>query len=233
MNPVLTAAQLAALGRIDSCTLCNAIETFDVRLRNEGFCDASIRCLFPELPPMVGYAVPVKIHCSSPPMDGGHYLDRTDWWNYILSIPAPRVVVLQDTDPQRGLGSLLGEVHANILMAMDCVGAVTDGAVRDVGALRACKFPCFAGNVAVSHAYAHIVSIGAPVEIGRLKIKPGDLLHGDQDGVVSVPAQIAAEIPAVAERLLTHDRRLVELCRANGFSLEKMHTLVKELRHPD
>ena len=232
MNPVLTTAQLAALGRIDGCTLCNAIETFDVRLCNEGFCDSSIRCLFPELPPMVGYAVPVKIHCSSPPMDGGHYLDRTDWWNYILSIPAPRVVVLQDTDPQRGLGALLGEVHANILRALQCAGAVTDGAVRDVDALRASRFPCFAGHVAISHAYAHIVSIGDPVEIGRLKINAGDLLHGDQHGVVSVPTRLAPELPAVATRILAHDRRLIELCRADGFSLEKMHALVQELRHP-
>ena len=232
MKPELTAAQLAALGRIDGCTLCNAIETFGVRLRNEGFCDATIRCLLPELPPMVGYAVPVKITCSAPPMNGGHFLDRTDWFKYVLSIPAPRVVVLQDIDSHRGLGSLLGEVHANILMALNCVGAVTDGAARDVTALRACKFPCFAGNVAISHAYAHIVSIGTPVEIGHLKINPGDLLHGDQDGVVAVPAQIATELPAVAEQILAKDRRLIALCRAEGFSLEKMHTLVQELRRP-
>ena len=230
MKSELTPALLTELGRIDGCTLCNAIETFDVRLRNEGFCDASIRCLFPELPPMVGYAVPVKIHCSAPPTDSHSYLDRTDWWNYILSIPAPRVVVFQDTDPQRGLGSLLGEVHANILMALNCVGAITDGAVRDVDALRAVRFPCFAGNIAVSHAYAHIVGIGTPVEIGRMRINPGDLLHGDQHGVVSVPTRIAAEIPAVAEQLLAKERRLLALCREDGFSLEKMHALVQEMR---
>ena len=231
MKPALTAADLAALGRIDGCTLCSAIESFDVRLRNEGFCDASIRCLLPELPPMVGYAVPAKIKCSAPPMAGGRFFDRTDWFDYVLSIPTPRVVVLQDVDPQLGLGSILGAVHANILMALDCVGAVTDGAVRNVPALRTAKFPCFAGSISVSHAYAHLISIGTPVEIGRLTINPGDLLFGDQHGVQAVPAQIVTQIPAVAERVREKDRRLLELCHAEDFSLEKMHALVQELRH--
>ena len=232
MKPVLTPEQLAALGRLDGCTLCNTIDTLGVRLLNEGFCDASIRCLFPELPPMVGYAVPMEIQCSSPPMTGGVYFERAEMWKYVLSIPAPRVVVLRDSDPQRGLGSMIGEVHANILMALDCVGVVTDGAVRALAALRARKFSCFAGNIAVARAYTHIVSIGKPVEIGRLTINPGDLLHGDQHGVVSVPAEIAAAIPAVAEQVFAKERRLVEHARAGAFSLEKMIALARELRHP-
>ena len=232
MRTKLNPEQIEALRRLDTCVVSNAIETFGTRLLNEGFCDASIRCLFPDLAPMVGYAVPVKVHCSAPAMDGQHYRDRTDWWDYILTIPAPRVVVIQDTDPKRGLGSLLGEVHSSILLALDCVGAVTNGAVRDLPGLRSNGFQCFAGNVAVSHSYSHITNIGEPVEIAGLKINPGDLLHGDQHGVVSIPIDIAAQIPAVANRIIEKERRLVALCRAGEFSLEKLRATVAQVKQP-
>ena len=96
MNAVLTSEQLEILRRLDACTLANAIETFHERLRNEGFADSSVHCLFPRLPPMLGYAATVKIRGSAPPTAAGPYPDRTDWWDYILSLPAPRVVVVQD-----------------------------------------------------------------------------------------------------------------------------------------
>src|SRR5260221_10647803 len=101
MNPRVTSDQLAALRRLDTCAVANAIETFSVRLRNEGYCcDASVRCLFPKLPVICGHAVTVKIRCSSPPpnVKEHSYLDRNDWWNELLKIPAPRVVVIQDVD---------------------------------------------------------------------------------------------------------------------------------------
>ncbi|MBI3877365.1 MAG: RraA family protein, partial [Verrucomicrobia bacterium] len=132
MKISLTPELLEALRRTDTCTVSNAIESFDVRLRNEGFTNGSIRCLFPERRPMVGHAVTVKIRCSSPPPQGHGYFDRTDWWDYLLTIAAPRVLVVQDVDLQPGTGSFLGEVHANILLALGCVGVVTNGAVRDV-----------------------------------------------------------------------------------------------------
>jgi len=217
-----------ALRRLDTCTVANAIETFEVRLRNEGFADATIRCLFPLLNPMLGYAVTAKIRCSGPPPDGHAYLERTDWWNHITSIPAPRVVVIQDIDHKPGSGALLGEVHVNVLSALECVGAVTNGAVRDLHAVASMGFHFFARNVAVSHSYVHIVDVGVPVELGGLKIQPGDLIHGDCHGVLSVPGQIAADIPAVAARLAEKERKLIGLCRAPDFSLEKMRRAVKE-----
>lgn len=228
MRNKLTPEQLEALRHLDTCTVANAIESFERRLHNEGFCDASIRCVFPDLPPMVGYAVPVKIRCSTPPPNAQSYLDRTDWWNYILEIPAPRVVVVQDADPARGLGSLLGQVHASILQALDCVGAVTDGSVRDLPDVAAMGFHLFAGNVSVSHAYAHIVSIGEPVEIGGLMVKPGDLLHGDRHGVLSIPTEIAPDLPAAAAKIIAKERRLLALCRSRDFSVEKLRAAVRE-----
>ena len=226
MDSALSPEQLEALRQLDSCTLSNAIETFDVRLRNEGFADSSLHCQFEQLPPMVGYAVTARIRCGNPPTAGHSYFDRTDWWDQILKLPAPRIVVVQDLDDQPGRGSLLGEVHTSILKALGCLGAVTNGAVRDLLAIKAARFHLFAGSVAVSHAYAHFVDFGTPVEIAGLKINPGDLLHGDRHGLISIPPQIAADIPAVAARMKEREQKIIALCRSADFSLEKLREVI-------
>jgi regulator of RNase E activity RraA len=230
MNAALTPEQLETLGRLDACIVANAIETFQERLRNEGFADGSIRCLFPPLKPMVGYAATIKIRGSAPPMAAGHYPDRTDWWDYILSLPAPRVLVVQDVATQAGLGSLLGAVHINILHALGCVGAVTNGAVRDIPAAESLGFHLFAGSISVSHAYVHIVEVGGAVEIAGLKIQSGDLLHGDLHGVQSVPLDIAGQIPPVAERIRAREQELIALCQVKDFSIEKLRAAVTKDR---
>jgi len=222
---------LEELRALDSCTVANAIETFGVRIRNAGFTDASVRCIFEELPPVVGYAATARIRTSEPPMEGHSYDDRTDWWNHILAIPAPRVVVVQDIDKRPGIGAFIGEVHANILLAMKCGGLVTNGAVRDLPAVRAIGFQMFAGGVSVSHAYAHIFDFGGPVEVGRLKITPGDLIHGDRHGVQTVPGEIAERIPEVARRILEKERQLIDLCRSRDFTLEKLREAIREGKH--
>jgi 4-hydroxy-4-methyl-2-oxoglutarate aldolase len=226
----LSATAVEALRRLDACTLANAIETFHQRLRNEGFVDHTVRSLFPDLQPMVGYAATVRIRGSSPPLANGPYPDRTDWWEYIDSLPRPRVVVLQDVATRPGLASLVGEVHMNILRTLGCVGVVTNGSVRDIPAARAAGFHYFSGSVSVSHGYVHIVDFGEPVEIGGLEIESGTLLHGDVHGVQSVPLAIATEIPEVAARLTAQERALIALCHSGDFSLERLRAAVAQSR---
>jgi regulator of RNase E activity RraA len=222
MEPILTPDQFEVLSRLDACTLANAIETFHVRLRNEGFTDHSIHCLLPQLPPVLGYAATIRIRGSAPPTDAGEYADRTDWWEYLLSLPSPRIVVVQDTASRPALGAFLGTVHINILYALGCVGAVTDGAVRGLPAATQLGFQLFGSGVTVSHAYVHVVEFGAPVEVAGLKIRSGDLVHGDVHGVQTIPASIAAQIPSAAARLVARDQALISLCRGKAFSIEKL-----------
>jgi 4-hydroxy-4-methyl-2-oxoglutarate aldolase len=227
MSPPLTATQLAELQKLDTCTVANTIETFDVRLRNEGFADRSIRCLTACAAPLVGYAVTVRIRCSNPPMRGHGYPDRTDWWIALLQVPAPRIVVIQDVEDRPGTGAFLGEVHASILQALGCIGAITNGTMRDAPAIEKMGFHLFASGLAVSHAYVHIVDFDHPVEIGGLTVKPGDLLHADVHGVLSVPKGIAADIPAAAAKLTERERKVIALCRSKDFSPDKLRDAVK------
>jgi 4-hydroxy-4-methyl-2-oxoglutarate aldolase len=236
MNEPLTTGQIQSLAELDACTVANAIESFDVRLRNTGFADSTVHSIFEDLPPMVGYAATARVHTSDPPMEGSNYFDRTDWWAHILTIPAPRIVVVEDTDRHPGLGAFIGELHSNILLALGCIGVVTNGAVRDLRAVRKTGFQMFARNVSVSHAYAHIYDFGRTVEVGRMKVRPGDLLHGDRHGVQTVPIEIAGKIPAVAQEMVGREQRLIALCRSKTFSIESLREALQnenELRKPE
>ncbi len=219
---------IEALRALDSCTVSNAIERLDVRLRNEGFMSGATRCRFPRLPPMVGYAATARIRTASPPMTHRCYYDRMDWWNYVASLPEPRVMVLKDADPRPGAGAFVGEIHATIGTALHCVGCVTNGAVRDLPAVEKMGFQMFAGNVCVSHSYAHIIEFGEPVEIDGLKISSGDLLHGDRHGVLSIPLSIASRIPTEAAKIAAEERELIEFCRSSEFSLKELSHRIRK-----
>jgi regulator of RNase E activity RraA len=221
---------LSDLGKIramDTCSVSNAIERLDVRPRNEGFVVGALRCQFPNFEPMLGYAVTGLIRSMTAPMTARCYYDRIDFWEYVTTIPEPRVLVLQDVDDTPGVGAFVGEMHATIALALKCVGYVTNGAVRDLAAVQELGFQLFAGSVAVSHSYAHLVEFGQPVEIGGLRIAPGDLLHGDRHGVQMIPWEIASEIPEQAAKIETVELELKKFCRSPQFSLNGLSDRLK------
>jgi 4-hydroxy-4-methyl-2-oxoglutarate aldolase len=226
---VSSSVNLDSLKTFDSCTISNAIERLNVRLRNEGFLSGVARCRFPKFPPMVGYAATARIRTASPPMSHRCYYDRMDWWNYVASLPEPRVLVLQDADHNPGLGAFVGEIHAAIGVALNCVGCVTNGAVRDLPAVEAMGFQMYANHTSVSHAYAHIEEFGEPVEISSLKICSGDLLHGDRHGVVNIPLSVANEIPAAASKLKAEELALIQFCRSPRFTLQELGERIQNM----
>jgi|DewCreStandDraft_5_1066085.scaffolds.fasta_scaffold00734_24 regulator of RNase E activity RraA len=217
----LNETELAALRQLTSPTVANAIEVFNIRPRTEGFMRPGIHCMFPELGPMVGYAVTATIRASVP-SPGPGYLQAFNLWEAVLNTPPPRVVVLQDLDDPPGLGAFWGEVQANIYKALGCVGTVTSGGVRDLEEVRALGFQFFAATVSVSHAYVHVVEVGVPVTVGGLTVRPGDLLHGDRHGVVQIPHEVAREIPRAARELEARERAIIEVCRSPDFSVERL-----------
>jgi 4-hydroxy-4-methyl-2-oxoglutarate aldolase len=229
----MSSLPLEELRGLSTCAVANAIEFLKLRLRNEGFTNGGIRSFGDEATAVVGHAVTVRIRCSAPPTDGQDYLESTQWWNYVLSTPAPRLVVIQDVDPFPGTGALVGETHATILRALGCVGVATNGAIRDLPALRRMGFHAYARRLAVSHAYSHIVDMGAPVEIGGLKISSGELLHGDAHGLISIPAGSAPAIIDVAAKLARRERRIFELCEPERFSLERLREAIREFRREE
>jgi 4-hydroxy-4-methyl-2-oxoglutarate aldolase len=215
-------AELDRLRQFDTCTLSNAIERLNIRPRNEGFVTRAVTCRFPQLPPVIGYAVTARMRSSAMPVTGRCYYEHPDWWKYVASLAGPKIVVIQDTDHSPGVGALVGEAYARISRALGCVACVTNGAVRDVPAIQALGYQLFSGHLSVSHAYAHIVGFGEPVEIGGLQISSGDLLHGDLHGVHMIPAGAARSLPAAAEQVLLGDRLVIELTERKDFSVDML-----------
>ncbi len=229
MPAPLTPDELEALRRYSSPTIANAIETFDTVPRNQGFMGPEIRSLFPELPPMVGYAVTAMIRADVPPAEG-HRVPPQDWWDYILTIPVPRILVMQDLDNPRPVGAFWGEVQANLHRALGCVGAISDGGVRDLEEARRLGFHFCAPRVLVSHAYVHIVKMGLPVVVGGLTVRPGDLLHADHHGVVRIPDELARQVPDAAARVEGMERQIIACAQAPDFSVDKLKEVWKKLR---
>lgn len=221
MEP-LSDSELQALKAWPTPAISNAIETFDVQPRNQGFM-LGIRCIFPEFEPMVGYACTATMLADSAPVKRDRGATQIHWDN-ILATPGPGIAVIHDLDQPRCIGSLWGEVNANIHRALGCLGVITDGGVRDLDEVQELGFHFFAADVIPSHAYVHIVDAGIPVKVGGLVVNNGDLLHADKHGVVSIPHEIAREIPGACRKVEDGERRIINYCKSADFNIENLKT---------
>ncbi len=220
-TPPLPEDVLEKLRALTSPTVCNAIETFNARPRNQGFMGPEIKCIFPHRPAIAGYAATAVISARYPGAEKPR-VTMNDAWDHILSIPAPRILVIKDMDYPHPIGSYWGEVMANITKALGCIGTITDGGVRDLDEVDRLGFAFFASTVLVSHACVHVADVGVPIEVGGLLVKPGDLLHADKHGVTNIPVDLAAKVPDAAKQVEVFERRIIEACQAPGATPEKI-----------
>ena len=216
MKKFLNDAELEALRRWPTCAVANAIELFNIRPRNEGFMLPEIKCVFPDLGPMIGYAVTGVISAES---GEGRRVSPEEWWKEIQKIPEPRVVVLHDID-RPVVGSFWGEVQGNTHKALGCVGTVTDGSVRDLDEVKELGFQFYSSCISVSHAYVHLVDVGIPVKVGGLVVKSGDIILGDKHGVISIPSEIARDVPKAAQMVEDWERVVINFCKSKEFNVE-------------
>ena len=227
VRAVLSQQELDALRALSTPTVSNAVELFNLRPRNHGFMSAEIRCLFPDLGALVGHAMTARFAANQP---GTQPASRYEFWKRLLEIPEPRVVVLEDLDHPPGVGAYFGEVQTNIHRRLGCIGVVTNGHVRDLDEVHALGFHYFAGGVCVSHAYVHMVDFGLPVKLGGLWVKPGDLIHADQHGVVTIPTDIAPKIAEAVAKVEADERQIIGVCQSKDFTADKLKALYQKIR---
>jgi 4-hydroxy-4-methyl-2-oxoglutarate aldolase len=218
-TPLLTADQLEALKRYNTPTIANAIEVFNLRGRHLGFLPHQIRCLFPDLGPIVGYAV-TSVTRADPPGAKGPDLNA-DYLRYVASQPGPKIAVGQDLDNPPGLGAQFGEVNATIHKKLGCIGHITDGCPRDLDEVRAMGFQLFGLNPCVSHAYVRLVDFGKPVKLAGVEVMPGELIHADKHGVCLIPPDCAPKLLDACAEVEALERPLLEHCRSESFDLEE------------
>jgi regulator of RNase E activity RraA len=211
--PKLSPECLAALARFDTPTVCNAIELFEVRPRNTGFMNAAIKACFPQMPPMVGYAVTSTFRSMSPPRSGDVYASMSQQVESYARLPGPPVMVYQDLD-EPVISATFGEVMCSVYQAFGAKGLITSGAGRDLEQVEKLGFPAFTSGAICAHGYCHTLAVNVPVTVGGICVYPGDLLHGDLNGVTTIPHEIASEIPAACEGLAAAEKVILDYVRA-------------------
>jgi regulator of RNase E activity RraA len=214
------------LKTVDSPTLSNAIEVLKVRPRREGFVPLQIRCLFPEFGRMCGYAVTAQVESvsESEPFDIERFLEL---YRAVERSPKPAVVVLQEIGGYPDFATHCGEVMATFFTRLGAIGLVSDCGVRDLPEVRAMGFQYFARGTVVSHASFRIVRTGVPVNICGLAVRCGDLLHGDENGLVSVPPGHEQELVAAVDQIRDRERHIMNWVRSEKFSLDDFHGVVE------
>lgn len=205
---MISADTMEALKAIDTPTICNAIEALQVRGRVEGFLGLAVRDLTPTLDTMIGYAVTATVDSTTPEVQRDDEVWK-DWLRAMDTAPKPFVLVFQDVGPQSEKSAHLGEVMGQIARRFGGVGFVTDGGLRDIKELRTLGFHCFGAGLVPAHGNPRIISVGEPVKIDGVRICSGDLIHGDENGVTTIPMDYATEVVVAANRLRDDEIALI------------------------
>jgi regulator of RNase E activity RraA len=215
-----TAAELKPLTQYDTPTMCNVIEALAPERRGYGFTTEPLQCIYPALPPIVGYARTGTIRASQP----GHLPAprmkalRLKWYEYVDSGPKPSIVLLQDLDGARaGFGSFWGEVNSHIHRGLGALGVITNGSIRDIP-MNATGFQMLAGSVMPSHAWVHVVDVAVPVTVSGMAVNDGDLVHADMHGAIVIPHALVPKIARTAQLLAKREAVIIGAAKKKGFN---------------
>jgi 4-hydroxy-4-methyl-2-oxoglutarate aldolase len=231
-TPPMPPEFLELLRHTPTSDVADALDLLRLRLPNEGYAGPNLRRLTPGRAPLIGHAVTLCVRSAEPSMDGRPYFDRPDWWAHLAAVPPPRVVVIEERDRGEGRGAFVGAGHAAVLQAAGCIGVITNGLCRRIPAVAALGFQVFAGGVCPSHAFAHVIEAGGRVEVEGIVVGPGDWLHADSDGILTIPPAAAAGLPDKIRDVQTEGNRLRAFCRRPGITPEELSVFLAELKRP-
>ncbi len=215
----LTPETFQALLKLDTPTVCNALEVVNPERRSQGFTVRPFRCAHPALPPVLGYARTARIrsiHKPSKPQDSDGY------YSYIAEGgPLPAVAVIEDIDDVPGYGALWGEVNTNVHYGLGCQGVVTNGSMRDLSDGHP-NFQLLAGSVNPSHAWINVIDWGMTINVHGMQVSEGELVHADQHGAVVIPLADAENILIEAQKISAREKIIVTAAKSPEFNMQKL-----------
>lgn len=226
---VITAETLARLRAFDTPTICNLIELFEVRPRNTGYMDQRIQAAFPEMPPTVGFAATATVRAAAPPRAGASYASLAEQVERFAELDGPAIVVFQDLDDPSAAATF-GEVMCSTYQAFGAAGLITSGTGRDLDQVRVLDFPVFTNGTVCAHGYTHIPTVQMPVRVGGVTIHPNDLLHGDLNGVTTIPREIAAEIADVGPAFVAAEQIVMQAVRSGLCTVAQLRAALAEMQ---
>ncbi len=227
----LPAKVIEQLGGYDSPTVANAIEHFEVRDPATGYATNELVCQTPwAKAPMVGYAVTCTADTTTP---GDNRPQRiADIVDLVDKAPKPTVLVIQHVGHERRRACLIGDMWCTIMHKLGCVGIVTDCNVRDLEGIHqhTPEFQLFAGGTVVSHGFGVYMNLNTTVSVYGLTVSPGDLLHGDVSGVVSVPTDVAEATVGRAEEVRQFEAEYFEFLESDRFNMDELRRRIQPPR---
>ena len=186
----LAESDILRLKRWNTPTIYNGWEQIAGRDRLQGLWNREeTRDFMPQMGPMCGRALTLRIETTerdNPVARAGAW---DEYYRYVASIAGPKIVVVEDSSRPAAMGSLWGEVTANTHRALGCVGAIVDGAIRDLDEMTNAGFKALARRLCVGHLYAWPVIWDTKVRVYGVDIEPGILIHADKHGFLAIPSE--------------------------------------------
>jgi len=226
----LTDAQIIQeLRRFDTATICNVVATYpesDICLKlydawwGEYYTDTSLRCMYPELGPVCGYAATAWYSDARPEYT---QLDRWALPEHLNSTPKPVILVAKQTY-SLGLEKLSGLFGGNMtaqFKAFRVVGVVTDGPMRDYVEIKEQNVQYLAAGLTSGHGPLQLRGVNIPIKVAGMAVKPGDIVHIDHCGACKFPADKLPKVLEYATELIKREAKGQEMFRDPSFSLEK------------
>jgi regulator of RNase E activity RraA len=162
---------------------------------------------------MVGYASTATFRAGSPPRSGDVYAGLARQVELIAATHGSTVIVFQDLDDPC-VAATFGEVMCTTYQAFGAAGLITSGAGRDLDQVGALNFPCFTNGTICSHGYSQIAQLDVPVRVGGITVNPGDLLHGDRNGVTTIPTELASAVADACPELMAAESVVLDYVKA-------------------
>lgn len=221
-EPVIPADLLALLQRVDTPTVCNAIEVAQGKRGFDAYTQGTMQCSAPGRS-MVGFARTAKIAGREAPTEAPDVIRarRLDYFRNMAGGPRPAIAVLEDVDFPDCVSAWWGEVHTNVHKGLGLNGALTNGVMRDLGDL-ADGFPVVAGSIGPSHAFVHVRELGTPVNVFGMTVNQGDLVHADQHGGLVIPPEVIPGLKAAIEKMWAGEQIILGPAKEPDFDLDKL-----------
>ncbi len=216
-----TRAVFEHLRKFDTPTICNALEVVRSKRFTSGFTRQRLLASFPALPPIVGYARTALFRCSAPFDSAARRQKLLGYYENLAQPKQPSIAVVQDIDSQPGLGAFWGEVNTTVHWGLGCVGAVTNGSMRDLDAMFP-QFQCLAATLSPSHANGQVVEFGTPVDIFGMAVSDGDIVHADRHGAVVFKPDELDKLPAAIDLMARREKVILDAARKPGFNVTAM-----------
>jgi regulator of RNase E activity RraA len=214
---------LTLLRKVDTPTVCNAIEVVQGKRGFDRFTKGTMQHSKPGDPPVVGFARTAKIAGLAPPTEDPDVIRarRMDYFRSMAAGPSPSVAVIEDTDYPGCVAGWWGEVHVAVHKGLGLKGAITNGVMRDLDVIDD-GFPLLAGSIGVSHAFVHVVEIGTPVNIFGITVAQGELMHADRHGALVIPNDVIPGLKAAIESTISNEAIVLGPARLEGFDIDKL-----------